>query len=194
MAKVLAALQRRLPRVRPWVAVAALLAVALLGYDTVLAARYWEGSRQVASLTNQVQQLSAQLQKQPSDQGALEAMLLSQEQRLEGLRSSFSDLDTDNPMALLYSTAMETGVDLMTVSAGEVSSEIRNEVEYPTLPMILTLQGPAPQLYGFLRLLHQRAPAIGVSSFRMSGLDSTPSAQVQLLFYLLPQAKPKGKP
>ena len=193
MAKVLAALQRRLPRVRPWIAVAALLAVALLGYDTVLAARYWEGSRQVASLTNQVQQLSAKLQKQPPDEGALEAMLLSQEQRLEGLRSSFSDLDTDNPMSLLYSTAMETGIDLMSVSAGEVSSEDRNAVEYPTLPMTLTLRGPTPQLYQFLRLLHQRAPAMGVSGLRMSGLDSTPSAQVQILFYLLPKATPERK-
>ncbi|MBF8268036.1 MAG: hypothetical protein HW388_1544 [Dehalococcoidia bacterium] len=193
MAKALAAFRRRLPGVKPWVAVAALLAAVLLVYYTVLAARYWEGSRQVTSLDNRVQQLSAQIRNQPPDEGALEAMLLSQEQRLEELRSSFSDPDTDNPMALLSNTAMETGVALVSVTAGEVSSEDRNGAEHPTLPMTLTLRGATPQLYQFLRLLHQRAPAMGVSSFRMSGLDGTPSAQVQLLFYLLSRATPERK-
>ena len=189
------ALRRRLSRVSPWVAVASLLALAIMGYYSTLGVRYWETSRQVASLTRQVEGISDRLQEQPPNEETLAAELFSQEQRLMQMGSRSGNLDTGYLMPILTSTARDAGIDLLSIATGEISLTVQDDIRYQARPMTLTLQGPTTRINRFLLLLHQGTSLVTVSSFRMSGIDGVPSAQVQLLFhlYLLPDAVSKGR-
>ena len=59
-----------------------------------------------------------------------------------------------------------------------------------TLPMALTLSGRTIDIYRFLSLLQQRLPVVSIPTVGLGGLDAVASAQVQLVFYFLPEASP----
>jgi len=191
--KKLAELQRHLPRVKPWVAAAVLLAMCLLGYYAALGMRYWKASEQTASLTSQIHQLSGKGSEGLPEEKALAAELESQEQRWEKLYSLFSYPETDDLIAIVSATAQETPVDLMSVAVGDPQQKTRGGIQYQTQPMTITLQGEAPDIYRFLSLLYQEVPVTAVSGFRITGLEGAPSAQVHLLFHLSPQATSENR-
>ncbi|MEE9247649.1 MAG: hypothetical protein V3U79_03015 [Dehalococcoidia bacterium] len=188
MPKSLADLRRHLSRVKPWVAVAALLAIALLGYYAILGMRYMDASGEVTSLNSQIQLLSRRMGPTPPDIEPLKAELESQGQRLEVLRDLFAYQEADHLVGILADTAQETAVALGQVSVGSIRLEIQEEIKYRIQPMTATVQGESVDIYRFLSLLQQTVPVVSVSSINISGLEGFPSAQVQLLFYLSPEA------
>ncbi len=188
MPKSLAELQRHLSRVKPWVAVAALLAIALLGYYSIMGMNYLNASGEVASLNSEIQLLSRRLGPTPPDMEALKAEQESLGQQLEGLRDLFGSREGDDLVAILSDTAQETAVALGQVAVGDSRPETQGEIQYRIQPMTATIEGEAVDIYRFLSLLQQKVPVASVKGIDISGLDGLASAQVQLLFYLSPEA------
>ncbi len=188
MARSLAQLRENLARVKPWVAVAVLLAIALLGYYAVLGTRYFNASEQVASMNGEIRQLTAKLREPPLDEEALKAERESQKQQLEAMRSLFSHPKSDDLVGILSATAQETSVTLAKVAVADWRWELQGEIGYWTQPMTAMLHGETVDIYRFLSLLQQKVPVARVTSVNMSGLEAVPSAQVQVLFYLSPEA------
>ena len=188
MVSSLTELRQHLSRVKPWVGVAVLLAVALLGYYSVLGMRYLDASERVASLNSEIRQLTASLGKPLPDEEALRAERESQEQRLKTVRSLFNYPESDDLVGVFSATAREAAVALGQVTVGDRRLEPLGEIHYWTQPMVATLQGETVDIFMFLSLLQQKVPMAQVVSISMSGLEGLPSAQVQLVFYLSPQA------
>ena len=188
MPKSLAELQRHLSRVKPWVAVAALLAIALLGYYSILVMNYLNASEEVASLNSEIQLLSRRLGPRPPDMEALKAEQESLGQQLEGLRDLFGYREVDHLVAILSDTAQETAVALGKVAMGDSRPETQGEIQYQIQPITATVQGEAVDIYRFLSLLQRKVPVASVLGISISGLQGLASAQVQFLFYLSPEA------
>ena len=188
MPKSLVELQRHLSRVKPWVAVAALLAIALLGYYSILGMRYLNASGEVASLNSEIQLLSRRLGPASPDMEALKAEQESLGQQLEGLRDLYSYQEADDLVAIISDTARETAVALGLVAVADSHLETEGEIQYRIQPMTATIQGKAVDIYWFLSLLQQKVPVASVIGIGFSGLEGLPTAQIQLLFYLSPEA------
>ena len=188
MAEALAKFRPYLSRVRPWIAVVVLLGVVLMGYYSILGMRYLGSSDDVASLNNEIRQLATRLGRTLPDEELLRAEQESQEQRLEAVRRIFSNPGSDQLVAILSATAQEAGVELQRISVAEGRGEIQGTVRYWFLPMDITLQGEALDIYRFLSLLQQKVPTTQVAGIGMSNLGASPSAQVDLLFHLSPGA------
>ena len=188
MTKLEAAWMQRFPGIKPWAAVATLLALILFGYYTVLGVRYWTTSGQASSLTDQVSRLSATSQAQsPYDEETSKAELKSQEMRLEETSDVFSYLVVAELVALFDSTAKDTGVDLVSVVEGDPSLAIHQGIQYQTQPATVTLRGQTSRIYGFLSLLRLRVAPVTIAGIRFAGLEGSPLAEIQLQFYLSPQ-------
>ena len=175
-----------LSRVKPWLAVAVILGVLLLGYYTVQGFRYVQAWREEALLQKRVEAVRA---KMASASPVIQAKvsLEARELQLDELRRQFNYGSSDDLVAVVYRIAQETGMSLETVSAGEPQPQTVEQVVYDVRPMDVTLDGEISDLYRFLSRLHQEVPVAAASSIRLSALDAAPSAQVQLLFYLSPE-------
>ena len=191
MPKSVAQLRRRLSRVKPWVAVAVLLGVALVGYSSVLGMRYLNASDEVALLNTQSLQLSVKLRQKPPDVEALEANQESQEQRLDAVRRLFGPLETRDLLDIVFATAQKSGVSLERLGVGQLKAETRDEVRFRIQPISATLKGQTLDIYGFVALLQEKLPVVSVVSLNMSGLEASTTAQVQLLFFISAEATPE---
>ena len=85
------------------------------------------------------------------------------------------------------STAQESGVALISSSVGDVQTDTLGDMVYQVRPVGITLDGDVINLYRFLTRLQQEIPVVAASKVRLSNLDTSPSAQVQLLFFLSPE-------
>ena len=188
MSKYLAELKQRLPRVKPWIAVAVILAVTLAGYYFVLGTRYLKASGEVISIEEQIRLQTRILRQQIPDEVALKAERASGEHRLKELRTLFTYSETGVLMGILSDTADDALVGMDRIELVDTRMETLGGIQYQTVPVTTTVRGDTLDIYQFLSLLQQKVPGASVSDITLSGLDGSPKAQLQLLFYLLPEA------
>ena len=188
MATSLVELRRYIYRVKPWVGVAVLLALPILGYSAVMGMQYSDSSEQVDSLNIEIRRLAASLRKAPPNEEALRAGREPREQRLEAVRSLFGDPESVDLVGILSAMAQESGVALTWLDVANKRQQTHGQVRYWTRPVTAKLQGETQDIYRFLRHLQRKMPMARVTSVSISSLEAVPSAQVQLLFYLSPQA------
>ena len=187
MTEDLAKLRRRLPPwMKPWIPVATLLAIGILGYSYFVATRYWDASGEVTSLTNR---LSA-VPRIPSEglevEKALQDDAISQEQRLEGVRSLFSNLQADELMALAAETGQKARVAVESITVAPLKTETSEEIRYQAYPMTITLLGQATDIFQFISMMNSQVPT-EVKDIRIGGLDGDggrASAQLELSLYV----------
>ncbi|MFQ5934315.1 MAG: hypothetical protein ACE5KI_06705 [Dehalococcoidia bacterium] len=187
MSAALAELKRYSSRIKPWIAVALLLAVAIVGYYSFLGLRYFNASGEVNSLNSEIGQLTSSLRRLSLDAEALQHDIETQEQPSETVRSLFSYLESYDLVGILSATAQESAVTLGRVDVGDGNLETQGEVQYLTQPMTAVLQGNISDIYRFLPLLQQKVPGTRVVRISISGFEGSSSAQVEILFYLLPE-------
>jgi hypothetical protein len=187
MPQSLTELRQLLSRVKPWVAVTVVLAVALVGYYAIQGARYWRASQDTDSLNSKIRQLSRALRSGPAAGETVARQLETQQLRLAELRSSFNYPSTDELVAIVFDTARATSVELASMSVGDQQPRTLGETKFQVQPVALTVQGNMPDIYRFLAMLQERVPVVALSSINLASLDLEPSAQLQLLFYLLPE-------
>lgn len=192
MPKSLVELKRHLSRIKPWIAVALLLAVFLAGYYFVLGTRYLSASGEVASIEEQIRQQRRTLRQKLPDEQTLKAERASGEQRLTELRALFTYQETGVLMGILTDTAEETFVNLERIDLVDSRTETLEGVQYRAVPVAATVQGDILDIYEFLSLLQRKVPVANISNIRLSDFEGSPKAQLQLLFYLLPETSSKN--
>jgi hypothetical protein len=180
--------------VKPWIAIAVLVAVVLAGYYLFLGVRFGLALQQAASVTGRIEE------KSPgslvlSDNQALELSLATGEQQLEEGREWYSLPPNNGLMARLSAVAGESRVDLISVTGVDPVEETRGTVQYLVQPMTANIQGDEPEdIYRFISLLGETPPVTTVSSISMSGLDGGTTAQIRFLFFFLSEAAPENPP
>ena len=184
-------------RLKPWIAIAVLVAVVLGGYSLFLGVRFGLALQQAASVTSRIEE------KSPgslvlADNQALELSLATGEQQLEQGREWYALPPNNGLMARLSAVAGESRVDLISVTGVDPVEETRGTVQYLVQPMTASIQGDDPEdIYRFVSLLSETPPVTTVSSISMSGLaglDGGTTAQIRFLFFFLPQVPPENPP
>ncbi|MCH6552303.1 MAG: hypothetical protein IH804_09875 [Planctomycetes bacterium] len=122
MPQNLAKLRQIISRVKPWIGVASIISVVLLGYFLVQGWRYWQASGDVSSLKSQIKKLddNTKLLVEAGELAAAEADTNSSngQRPVEELRSLFSPQSTENLMVIVAKTASKAGVDLTGMNPG----------------------------------------------------------------------------
>ena len=93
-------------------------------------------------------------------------------------------------MSIVSETAGNSGLDLVSMTAEDVVIVPRGEFQYRVRPISVVLDGSTADVRKFLAVLYNRVPVVVASNARMVNLDSTPSTQIQLRFYLSPEPVP----
>lgn len=190
-AKTESAIRQRIAAVKPWIVVAAVMGLALLGFYSFQGVRYWQAWDQSSNLRDELTKLQSSLNSTgnstgPSD-SALPEDLAAQQRRLGELRDLFTYVATDDLMGIVSETARASSVQLLSLAVGDEDEQVVGDLTYQVLPMTLNIRGATGNFNLFLSQLHQQVPVIVASSIRLSNLESEPAASVQLLFHLSPQ-------
>ena len=180
-------LRQSMSRVQPWVVVAVILGVLLVGYFGVLGLRYTKASESRTVFASDIQRISRSLRRNVLQLEALEAELEPRELQLEELIDQFSYPITDDLIAIVSAAADQTGVAVTSMQVGNSNINIRESTRYETQPMTITLEGGTEDLYEFLEVLYSQIPVTDVVNVRITNVDGSPSSQVGLRFFLSPE-------
>ena len=191
MAQNQATLRQLVYRVKPWVGVAVILAVVLLGYLLVQGWRYWQASGDVSSLSQEILKFETStklmvLQGEQSE-AELESQPLEGQRTVDELESIFSHRSAESLMTIVAATALEAPVELTTINPGPPQIKVIGELQYRTQPISISVGGTTDELFRFLSLIHENVPVVSVSDLSIGGLGGSPQAQMLLLFYLSPE-------
>ena len=179
-----------LSKVKPWIALAIVLGLGLLGYYGFLGMKYLGASEEVSALESEIRTVSATLRRPAPDAEASQAELDLQEKRLSAARGLSSNLHSDDLVGILAATARETDVFLSRIGVGDVTTEVLDGVEYQTRPMSLALTGEETRdIFQFLTSVQQKVPLTRVPTINITSSDAERAAQVQIVFFLSPQTK-----
>jgi len=181
---------KQLAKVKPWIALAAVLGLALLGYYGWLGMKYMGASEEVSTLESEIRTVSAALRRPAPDAETLQAELDLQDKRLSAVRSLSSNLHSDDLVGILAATARETDVFLSRIGVGDGATEQLDGVQYQTQPMSLTLAGEGTRdIFQFLTSVQRKVPLTSVPKIDITSSDEERAAQVLIVFFLSPQTK-----
>ena len=178
---------KQLAKIKPWVGIAVVIGVALLGYYGLLGMNYLKASAEVSTLEEEIRTASASLRLPVPEIEGLEKERDLQEDRLSAVRSLSTNLHTDDLVGILVATASETDVYLSHVGVGEVQNDQLDEVRYDTRSMSLGIQGEITDMFRFLTSVQRKIPLTRVPTFGITSADENSSAQVEMVFYMSPQ-------
>ncbi len=174
-------------KVKPWVWVAAILAVALFAYYSMLGSRYMNASGDVSSFNAEISDLAAKIKGTSPNVDALTAEQQALQAKLQDVQEGFVLSESDALIGIISITAQETGVSLGRVATSALGSEERNGIQFSTLPISVKLEGNTVDIYRFLSLLQQKVPVARVADITLTNLEGDPTAEVELLFFLSPE-------
>ncbi len=180
----------RLAMSRPWIIIAVILAAGLFLYFAGQGVRYWQARGDNATLQEDIRRLERATGVVPSSADEQEAKLETKNLQLDALLQLFEYPATDTLMSIVSDTAGVAGLDLVSMTAEDVVIEPRGEFQYRVRPISVVLDGSTADVRSFLSVLYDRVPVVVASNARMVNLDTTPSTQIQLRFYLSPEPVP----
>ena len=182
---------QKMAAARIWVIVAVILGVALVAYFAAQGGRYYQASEDKTSAKDEIRRLERLTRTQPGDTAQQEAQLVEDLIRLEDLHGLFTYPDTDTLLALMSIAGRDTGVTLRSISVSGAKSEPVGTLQYVVQPVSVSITGSSDNIQDFLATLQERVPVMAASSPSMSNLDSDPVSQLQLRFFLSPEAIPE---
>ena len=118
-----------------------------------------------------------------------EARAAAKQLRLVNLRRLFEYSTTDTLISVVSDTAREAGLELAALTVEEVTIESLGTLQYDVRHISVIIEGPTDNVQVFLGALYDRVPVVAASNARIVDLDSDPSTQLQLEFYLSPEPK-----
>ena len=192
MGEDLSKLRHSLARVKPWIAVASVAALALLGYFVMQGVEYWQASTDAASSRQEIRDLEIKMQAVPGEVKTVADQLKAQQERLDDLEALFAVSTTDELMGIISATSRESALELKSISSHSTRPEGLGNREYNVQPVSITLEGPVDNFSRFLSLLQQRVPVVAATDLRIGNLGSSPTAKMRLFFYLSPHAIEKA--
>ena len=176
---------------RPWVIIAVLAAAALFLYFAGQGVRYWQLSGDNSSVRDGIARLERATGASPEGAADQEAKLDAKRVQLDSLRQLFEYPATDTLMSIVSDTANSSGLNLISMTAEEVVIEPRGELQYRVRPISVVVDGPIGNVREFLSALYDLVPVVVASNAKMVNLDTSPSTQIQLRFYLSPEPVPE---
>ena len=183
--------RQTLAAARPWVVAAVIVAAGLSLYFAAQGVRYWQAAGNNSSLRDQIGRLERATGPRLEDNAEQEARLGATKLRLENLHRLFDYPATDTLMSIVSDIAGDVGLDLVSMTAEEVTVEPRGALQYHVRPIFVIMDGPTASVQEFLAILYDRVPVVVASSAKMVNLDTIPSTQLQLRFYLSPEPIPE---
>ena len=187
MEQVIEQFRLRLTSSRPWITVAVILAVGLFLYFAGQGVRWWQANGDNATLRGEIGRLERSTGQLPAGANQQEAKLESKTAQLESLLQLFEYPATDTLMSIVSDTAVVVDLNLVSMTAEDVVIEPRGDLRYRVRPISVVMDGPTANVRDFLSVLHERIPVVVASNARMVNLDSVPSTQITLRFYLSPE-------
>lgn len=181
----------RLASSRPWVTVAVIIAAGLFLYFAGQGVRWWQANGENATLQDQISRLERSNGQLPASASQQEAKLEAKTAQLESLLELFDYPATDTLMAIVSATAANVGLDLVSMTVDDTVTVPRGSLQYRVRPISVVMDGPTAKVRNFLSLLYERVPVVVASNARIVNLDSVPSTQIQLRFYLSPEPVPE---
>ena len=191
MERVIAQFRLRLASSRPWVIVAVIVAAGLFLYFAGQGVRWWQASGENATLRDEIGRLERSAGQLPAGANQQEAKLETKTAQLESLLQLFEFPATDTLMSIVSDTAANVGLNLVSMTAQDVVIEPRGDLQYLVRPISVVMDGPTANVRDFLTVLYERVPVVVASNARMVNLDTSPSTQIQLRFYLSPESVPE---
>ena len=180
----------RLASSRPWIIIAVMMAAGLFLYSASQGVRYWQVTGDNATLQEDIRRLERATGVLPSSADAQEAKLAAKTLQFDALLQLFEYPAADTLMSIVSDTAGVAGLDLVSMTAEDVVIVPRGEFQYRVRSISVVLDGSTADVREFLAVLYNRVPVVVASNARMVNLDSTPSTQIQLRFYLSPEPVP----
>ena len=187
MERAIQQFRKRFADTTPWISVAIIVAVGLLVFFVAQGTLYWQASGSNSSVQAEIDSLEKAIKQFPSGLEEQEAQLEAANLRLETMRLLFDYPATDTLMSIVSDTAGVVGLDLVSMTADDVVIVPKGEFQYRVRPISVVLDGSTADVREFLAVLYNRAPVVVASNARMVNLDSNPSTQIQLRFYLSPE-------
>lgn len=191
MEQVIQQFRLSLAKARPWVIVAALVSMGLLFYFAGQGFRYWQLSGNNNTLREDISRLERATGPLLAGADEQEAKLEAKTVQLESLLQLFEYPATDTLMSIVSDTAGNTGLDLVSMTAEDVVTEPRGDLQYRVRPISVVVVGPTANVREFLSQLYDLVPVVVASNARMVNLDTSPSTQIELRFYLSPELMPE---
>ena len=191
MEAVIRRFRARLAAAQPWAVAAVIIAVGLSLYLAAQGVRYWQAAASNATAREGIRRLERSIELPLDGSANREARLETRYFRLESLRQLFDYPATDTLMSIVSDTASAAGLDLVSMTAEEVTIEPRGSLQYHVRPISVMMDGPTANVRDFLALLYDRVPVVAASSARIVNLNTSPSTQLRLRFYLSPELIPQ---
>ena len=176
--------------VRPWVAVAILIAAPLLIYFAYQGALWYQATEDRTTAREDIERLDLVTRNSPGDTKEQEAQLVATTIQLDNLRRMYEYPFTDKLMSIVSETAREANLDLASMTVDRIKIEPQVTLQYLVQPMSIRLNGTPANVQEFLAALYERVPVVVATNASMVNLSQSPSAQIQLLFFLSPEQIP----
>ena len=191
MARVIHRFRQAIANTRPWIVAAFIIAAGLSLYFAAQGVRYWQAADSNSFVRGQIVRLERTIGPRTDNDSEQQARLVAANLRLENLQGLFDYPATDTLMAIVSDIAGDVGLDLVSMTADEVVLQLRGTLQYRVRPISVIVDGPTASVQRFLAILYDRVPVVVASNARMVNLDTTPSTQLQLRFYLFPVPLPE---
>ena len=166
--------------------VVAILLVAIAAYVAFLGVRQWNALATVDSATEELRSLSRELAAADRLQSVPTVETADSSPQPAGPADRFDNPRFDELIERTSDVAATAGVNIVSVTVGNLESSNDGGIEFEILPMALVLNGPLDGVMEFLRRLNGSAGSALISGMRLAGLDSTPAVHLDLTFFLRP--------
>lgn len=174
-------------KIKPWIVLAATLAVGIIAYVGFLGFRQWNDSKLLDDLKSDF----ARVQSRSLDAGAFEAYLDSQLRRVEEITASFTFVNDDHLTATIADIGYKSGVDVTFIEAKPTTSKELDGIRYQRHQYIIEIAGILPNMLVFLMNITQEIPTTEVTIFSASNLGRGAEARIELAVHLSPDNSPK---
>ena len=175
-------------KIKPWIPIAAVIAIGLVSYYGYMGFRYWSDSTLLEDLSARLTQVSV---REP-DFVSQEAHLDSQKEIISEITRPFDFPDADQLTALITQTASESEVDIKSITAIESTPEVSDGILYQVHAYKLAISGDLESMFEFVTRMSQTIGVTKVDGFKITNPLESPSGSIDLAFYLSPEIDPES--
>ena len=203
MNKTIAKLRALISALPVWGKVAVGFVLALAIIFGIFGVKYTLATEKLNSANTQIADIREALENPPPPDEKLLAQLETEKAMYADWQKTFSyngysawrdyfhysgQNDSDLLISIITEIASQAGVNLRSIGALNTGEEEVDALKFETKGFSLKVQAKSHmQIYEFLNLLYKGVPIFTVPTFRLSGFSETPSADLELRFYILQQ-------
>lgn len=177
-------------KVKPWVAVVALVLVAAIGYGGYTGLQYRALSAEEADLHGSIAAHGRVLAVEVTgDETAFSEELAQETARLQASIDRFADPVSPGLLTLIANAAEASGLQPRSLAGSGSSGATVAGLDFSTDGVAISLTGDIENLPLFLDRLRSGFPGATLEDLRVLGLDSTPSIQTEIVIHHSPRQR-----